>query len=44
MRLNWKVLRLHVLPFNSQDLISNSPYRLSYNSYDVNLENWYWIN
>ena len=26
-------------PFNSQDLISNSPYCLTYNSCDVDLEN-----
>ena len=26
-------------PFNSQDLISNSPYCLPYNSYNVSLEN-----
>ena len=26
-------------PFHSQDLISNSPYYLSYNSYDVSSEN-----
>ena len=26
-------------PFNSQDLISNSPYCLLHNSYDVSLEN-----
>ena len=26
-------------PFHSQDLISNSPYDLPYNSYDVRLEN-----
>ena len=26
-------------PFHSQDLISNSPYSLPYNSYDVSLEN-----
>ena len=26
-------------PFNSQDLISNSPYCLPYNSYNVRLEN-----
>ena len=28
-----------ISPFNSQDLTSNSPYCLPYNSYDVNLEN-----
>ena len=28
-----------ISPFNSQDFISNSPYCLPYNSYDVNLEN-----
>ena len=27
------------LPFHHQDLISNSPYCLPYNSYDVNSEN-----
>ena len=42
-----------VQPFNCQDLISNSPYCLLFNSYDVNLENlvldhliipnWYFI-
>ena len=32
-----------VNPLNSQDLISNSPYDLLYNSHDVSLENWYWI-
>ena len=26
-------------PFHSQDLISNSPYYLTYNSYDVSSEN-----
>ena len=26
-------------PFHSQDLICNSPYYLSYNSFDVSLEN-----
>ena len=26
-------------PFHSQNLISNSPYYLPYNSYDVSLEN-----
>ena len=31
-----------VNPLNSQDLISNSPYDLLYNSH-VSLENWYWI-
>ena len=29
----------HSEPFHSQDLISNSPFRLLYNSYDVSLEN-----
>ena len=28
-----------IKPLNSQDLISNSPYCLLYNSYDVSLEN-----
>ena len=28
-----------VKPFHSQDLISNSPYCLPYNSYDVSSEN-----
>ena len=28
-----------IKPLNSQDLISNSPYCLLYNSYDVTLEN-----
>ena len=27
------------VPLNSQDLLSNSPYCLPYNSYDVSLEN-----
>ena len=31
--------RLPPLTLNSQDLISNSPYCLPYNCYDVNLEN-----
>ena len=26
-------------PFNSQDIISNSPYFLPYNSYNISLEN-----
>ena len=28
-----------IKPLNSQDLISNSPYCLQYNSFDVSLEN-----
>ena len=30
--------RKKVKPFNSQDLISNSPYCLPYSSYEVSLE------
>ena len=30
--------------FYSQDLSSNSPYCLLYNSHDVSSEIWYWIN
>ena len=33
------VLMILFLPFHHQDLISNSPYCLPYNSYDVNSEN-----
>ena len=33
-----KTFKIHS-PFHSQDLISNSPYDLPYNSYDVHLEN-----
>ena len=29
----------HLKPFNFQDLITDSPYCLQYNSYDVDLEN-----
>ena len=31
--------RKKVKPFNSHDLISNSPYCLPYSSYEVSLEN-----
>ena len=36
MSLRW---RTDCLPFNSQDLVSNSPYCLPYSSCDVSLEN-----
>ena len=37
---NWSTqLEKYNEPFHSQDLISNSPYCLQYNSYDVGLEN-----
>ena len=31
--------RQKVKPFNSKDLVSNSPYCLPYSSYEVSLEN-----
>ena len=36
MNLRW---RTDCQPFNSQDLVSNSPYCLPYSSCDVSLEN-----
>ena len=37
---NWrKILLLFIYPFDSQDLISNSPYCLLYSSYDVSSKN-----
>ena len=37
-----KIGKVCSLPFNSQDLISNSPYCLPYSSSDVSLENLVW--
>ena len=34
-----KITKDGLYPFNSQDLISNSPYCLPYNSYNVSSEN-----